>query len=59
MRNAFITAQAVETLKLKAQQLADYLNSQSEVTEDGYVDDPYVNALVLDITQLHDSIIPK
>lgn len=59
MRNVLITAQKVETLKLKAQQLCDYLNSQAEVTSDGYVDDPYLNDLVQDITRLHDSIIPK
>ena len=50
--------QKVETLKLKARHLADYLDSQVEITEDGFVDEPYFNELVYEIKDLHDQITP-
>ena len=58
MPRPFETSQRVETLKLKAKQLTEYLNSEVEVTEDGFVDEPYLNELVDDIKELHDQITP-
>ena len=58
MARPFETSQKVETMRLKAQHLADYLNSEIEISEDGSVDDPYLNDLVHDIEELHEQITP-
>jgi len=58
MPHPFEANQQLETLKLKIQHLADYLDSQVEIDADGYIDEPYFNTLVYDIKELHDQLTP-
>ena len=61
MKDPFVTQQKLEVLKLKVKQLGEYLQTDNKVepcAHDGYIDDPYLNELICDIHDLHDSISP-
>lgn len=60
MLDAFVAKQKLETLRLKVKHLTEYLQSDKvePCEHDGYIDDPYLNELVRDVHDLHDSISP-
>lgn len=58
MPTQFIATQKLEELRLKVKHLAEYLDSEVKIENDGYVDDPDLNFIVQDIKMLHDEITP-
>ena len=58
MPTTFVTNQKLEVLKLRVKHLAEYLDSEAEIEDDGYIDDPQLSFIMQDITSLHNEITP-
>ena len=56
-KEIFQTKQRLSTLRLKANQLTQYIDSLEELEEE-VIDDPYLTELVFDIQQLHKKLTP-